>query len=95
MALVFVPNPRLTDQIAGYPGVERAVESQANDVLEHARAIAPRVTGHYASSFEVVHAGGDTYVVNNAEYAAAVEWGTRDIPHGQHILSRSADWVES
>jgi hypothetical protein len=74
--------------------------SAAHRGKDYAVAIAPKHTGHYAASFvtEAHDHGGprsdraEATLANTADYAADVEWRNHG---GEHILAKTADWIES
>ncbi len=70
----------------------------AAEALQYARSISPHITGIYKNSFDVeagVVDGRQTItLINTAPYASWVEWGGRGA-EGQHILARTADWIEA
>ena len=73
--------------------MQTAMEKSAESALEHAQSIAPVVSGEYRDSFVVEGTiEGDravAHLVNDAAYAAEVEWGQQ-----RHVLSQTADWLE-
>jgi len=87
------PSPRDLDALASTREMQGAVETNAERGWEHAQSIAPKDSGHYADSFRVEAAPGKTAaarLVNDADYAAHVEW-----KNGDHVLSRTADFIEA
>lgn len=76
----------------------RPGEDLAQRAIDYARSISPEVTGVYKDSFEVeshVEDGRQTVtIINTAPYASWVEWGGKGA-EGQHILARTADWIEA
>ena len=88
-----------------------AMEAAARAGIGYAQTIAPRETGEYAASFDVerrIDYGGRSPrvavdIVNNADHAAAVEWGRTYVTDdgeavsydGHHILARTADFIEN
>lgn len=74
-------------------GIANAVESSAEQAMGHARSISPVVSGEYRDSFRVEELverdRAIARLVNDADHAAAVEWGQQ-----RHVLGRTADWIE-
>lgn len=74
-----------------------AVTNRAEAIANRARVLAPVLTGRYKSHIAVRDSRGwdgrvaaDVY--DAVPYAAAVEWGLRDIHYrGHHVIRRAAE----
>lgn len=91
----YKPDRKGTQEILNTPVMAKAMLSAAEHGANYARSISPRRTGTYARSFDVqpmtVLIGGKPRVaarlMNQAPYAAAVEWGRG----GQRVLGRTLE----
>lgn len=52
----------------------------AQEIVAEAEATAPRLTGNYASEFDVEVSGDTVSAVNNDEAASHITFGTSDTP---------------
>ena len=69
----------------------------AQAAAEYARSIAPVRTGAYKASIraERIPGTGAAQVVSDDPGAIAIERGDDNTREGFHVLSRTADWIES
>lgn len=91
---VFVPPSRAElDALLSSSIVTDGLIEAAQIARDYAEATAPVDTGAYRSRFRVEQSGGEVYVVNDDEAAAAIEFGTADTP--AHLtLMRAVDRTE-
>lgn len=92
--LRYIPDPRGAELLLSSAEMRGALAAAAEAAMEHAISIAPVVTGEYAASFSVQEMGGNIFIVNTSDHAAAVEWGTSDTNQARHVLARAVDWLE-
>lgn len=89
-SIVYVPpTPVEFARLEHSPGVTDAMADAAEIGRAYAESIAPRDTGEYADSFEVVTDAGEVQLVNTSDHAIYVEWHD-----GYHVLSQTADSIE-
>lgn len=88
--IVYVPpTPLEFARLASSSGVVGAMADAAEIGRAYAESIAPRETGEYADSFEVVTEAGEAQLVNTSDHAVYVEWHD-----GFHVLAQAADRIE-
>lgn len=86
------------------PQIQAICLVQAARAQAHAESIAPRRTGNYAESFEVVpvtvmYTGAQpgprvgAELRNTSDHAAAVEWGNSTTKRPHRVLGRVLDWL--
>lgn len=83
------PTPAELNAIAGSHMVDEDLTETAEAGRAYAESIAPRATGEYAASFEVVTEGDEVQLVNTSDHAAYVEW-----VDGYHVLAQATDRIE-
>lgn len=94
--VTFIP-PSVRDllDIATSGDMSEAMEDAGESAAEYARSVAPVVTGEYRDSFRVEQSKGEAHLINDADYAAAVEWGKgSEHASAHHVLSQTADYIE-
>jgi len=75
MATRFIPNKRLKNEII--TSISRALDKSAIIYKEEAEKVTPVTSGHLKRSYDILDSEElKRRVVNNAEYAACVEFGT-------------------
>ncbi len=102
----YQPDSKGIGELARSPLVHAMLAEVAEDAIPFAQSISPDATPYgtgYIDAFEVDSGHVElvarfrravAHLVNNADHAAAVEFGNPNI-QAHHVLSRTADYIEA
>lgn len=91
----FIPDLAAIESLVHEDFVQRDLHDRADRVVRVAKSIAPVDSGRYRESIHTEDdPDGAVLVVSDVDYAAVIEYGTRDRP-AHHVLGTALDAARS